>query len=106
MLYNRIINNAILNNLKGDILTLRRQIQLGENEFKKRSLTIFILKSIFVLLLLSIIVGVLVRTKMISKNIALTVVAILVTANVSKSRQLESHAPEKLPSSRFVTTQV
>ena len=75
-------NNIILNNLKGDILTLRRQIQLGENEFKKKSRTIFILKSIFVLLLLSVIVGVLVKIQTISKNLGLTVVGILASVLV------------------------
>jgi hypothetical protein len=43
-----------LDNLTSDLVTLEKQIQLSENEFKKRSEQVFLLKTIFVILSLTI----------------------------------------------------
>jgi hypothetical protein len=43
-----------LDNLTSDLVTLEKQIQLSENEFKKRSEQVFLLKTIFVFLSLTI----------------------------------------------------
>lgn len=70
-------NSSMLNNLRNDILTLRRQNQIGENQFRKSSFYLFILKNILSLLLLCIIVALLVKNETISKQNGITVVSIL-----------------------------
>lgn len=70
-------NSSMLNNLRNDILTLRRQTQIGENQFRKSSFYLFLLKNVLSLLLLSIIVALLVKNETISKKNGITVVSIL-----------------------------
>jgi len=43
-----------LENITSDIFTIEKQIQLSENEFKKRSEQIFLLKTIFIILSLTV----------------------------------------------------
>ena len=59
-------NNIKLKSIKNDILTLRRQLELGENEYRKKSFYIFFLKNIFIFLLLSLLLGLLIKTERVS----------------------------------------
>ena len=70
-------NTHILNNLRNDILTLRRQAQIGENQFRKRSFYLFILKNMLSILLLSIVVALLVKTNILSRYRGLSIIGIL-----------------------------
>lgn len=70
-------NNEKLDTIKKDILTLRRQIEISENEFSKKSYYIFVLKNIFVFCLLTILVALLYKNDNISKERAMTIVAVL-----------------------------
>jgi hypothetical protein len=60
------INNDKLGRISRDILSLRRQIEIGEEEFMNKSYFIFFLKNFFVLSLLSILVVLLYKNKNIS----------------------------------------
>lgn len=62
-------NNKKLNNLKSDILTLRRQLQISESDYRKKSLVIFFLKNIFILLLIVILITLLVKNGNIPQQI-------------------------------------
>ena len=61
-------NDHKMGNLESDILTLRKQILIGENDFKERSFKVFFLKNIFIFLLSSILVGLLVKNDNISTS--------------------------------------
>ena len=75
-------NNSKLKSLKNDILTLRRQLELGENEYRKKSFYIFFLKNIFIFLLLGLLLGLLVKNERLSYNKALIAAIVLVVAFV------------------------
>ena len=64
-------NNKKLNALKSDILTLRRQLQISESDYRKKSLVIFFLKNIFILLLIVILITLLVKNGNIPANIGI-----------------------------------
>ena len=70
-------NNTKLETLKKDILTLRRQIEISENEFSKKSYYIFMLKNIFVFSLLSILLVLLYKNNNITKEMATNIIIIL-----------------------------
>ena len=61
-------NDHKMGNLESDILTLRKQILIGENDFKERSFKVFFLKNIFIFLLSSILVCLLVKNNNISMS--------------------------------------
>lgn len=71
-------NTNKLNNIKHDVLTMRRQLEISENEYRKKTFLIFFLKNIFVFTLLSILVALLVKNGNISNNIAIVVEGVLV----------------------------
>ena len=54
-------NNKKINKIENDVMTLRQQIELSKNEYKKRSLLIFLLKYIFILLLIGLLFSVLIK---------------------------------------------
>ena len=79
-------NQLKLSNLRNDILTLRRQIEVSENEHSKKSFIVFFLKNIFILLLGVILVTLLVKNGNITQsmaikiNIGMVVVLVLLSA--------------------------
>ena len=54
-------NDKRLQEIKSDIETRRRQLEIGENQFKRKSFIIFLLKNVFILLCLLLLVVLLVR---------------------------------------------
>ena len=66
-------NDKKLNALKSDILTLRRQLQISESDYRKKSLVIFFLKNIFIFLLISILIALLVKNGNIPQQIGVYV---------------------------------
>ncbi len=67
-------NKVKMEKLKEDILTLRRQIDIGENEFLHKSYKIFFLKHIFVFCLLGILVGLLYKNNNITMQTATMII--------------------------------
>jgi hypothetical protein len=67
-------NQAKLDELKSDILTLRRQIDIGENEFLNKSYKIFFLKHIFIFGLIGILVGLLYKNNNITMQTATMII--------------------------------
>lgn len=63
-------NQYKLENLRNDILTLRRQIETTENEHQKKKFLVFFLKNIFIYLLAVILVTLLVKNGNISVDIS------------------------------------
>lgn len=63
-------NQYKLENLRNDILTIRRQIETTENEHQKKSFLVFFLKNIFIYLLAVILVTLLVKNGNISDNVS------------------------------------
>jgi hypothetical protein len=65
-------------NISSDLVTIEKQIQLSENEFKKRSEQIFLLKSVFIVLSLTVgnLIGV--RSQWYPNYVAYIIQAILV----------------------------
>tara|TARA_Y100000385_G_C12979863_1_gene587918 strand:+ start:245 stop:856 length:612 start_codon:yes stop_codon:yes gene_type:complete len=63
-------NQYKLENLRNDILTIRRQIETTENEHQKKSFLVFFLKNTFIYLLAVILVTLLVKNGNISVNIS------------------------------------
>ena len=68
-----IRNNRKLDNLRSDILTLRRQIETNESEFEKKSFLFFFLKNIFIYLLVAIVVTLLVKNNNINMDQAMKI---------------------------------
>lgn len=66
-------NNRKLDNLRSDILTLRRQIETNESEFEEKSFLIFFLKNIFIYLLVAIVVTLLVKNNNIDMDQAMKI---------------------------------
>ena len=66
-------NNRKLDNLRSDILTLRRQIETNESEFEEKSFLIFFLKNIFIYLLVAIVVTLLVKNNNINMDQAMKI---------------------------------
>ena len=62
-------NGGKLDEMNNDVLSLRRQLELSYNEYKKRSFVIFILKNIFVFLMISLLIGILMNNKVIGPSI-------------------------------------
>lgn len=71
-------NTQKLRSLKNDILTLRRQLELGENEYRKKSFYIFFLKNIFIFLLFGLLLGLLVKNNRLSYTKATYAAIVLV----------------------------
>ncbi len=67
-------NQVKLDELKSDILTLRRQIDIGENEFLTKSYKIFFLKHIFIFGLIGILVGLLYKNNNITMQTATMII--------------------------------
>jgi hypothetical protein len=67
-------NQEKINQLRSEILTLRRQVELGENEYLRKSYKVFFLKHIFVFALIGMFVGLLYKKGTISGNAALLAV--------------------------------
>uniref|UniRef100_A0A6C0JD30 CPW-WPC domain-containing protein n=1 Tax=viral metagenome TaxID=1070528 RepID=A0A6C0JD30_9ZZZZ len=61
-------NEGKLDNINSDILTLRREIQIGENDFKEKSFIAFFLKNVFIFLLVAILIALLVKNQTIESN--------------------------------------
>ena len=57
-------NSDKIQEMNNDILSLRRQLELSYNEYKKRSFVIFILKNIFVYLMIALLIGILMNKKL------------------------------------------
>ena len=68
-----IRNNRKLDNLRSDILTLRRQIETNESEFEEKSFLVFFLKNIFIYLLVAIVVTLLVKNNNITMDQAMKI---------------------------------
>lgn len=66
-------NTLKLTNLHNDIMTLRRQLETSENEFKKKSFIVFFLKNIFILLLVSVLVTLLIKNQNISMGMGIKI---------------------------------
>lgn len=66
-------NELKLGNLRNDILTLRRQIEVSENEHSKKSFIVFFLKNVFIFLLGIILVTLLVKNGNITQGMAIKV---------------------------------
>ena len=73
-------NKRRFREIKNDIETLRRQLEIGENQFKRKSFLIFLFKNSFVFVSLIVLVGLLVRNGNISKRMGslLTTIVIVV----------------------------
>jgi len=67
-------NKVKMEKLKEDILTLRRQIDIGENEFLHKSYKIFFLKHIFIFCLLGVLVGLLYKNNNINMQTATMII--------------------------------
>jgi hypothetical protein len=67
-------NKVKMEKLKEDILTLRRQIDIGENEFLHKSYKIFFLKHIFIFCLLGVLVGLLYKNNNITMQTATMII--------------------------------
>ena len=80
-------NDLKLENLRNDILTLRRQIETSENEHSKKSFIVFFLKNFFLYLLAITLVTLLVKNgninNNISKKIHLVLAAILIITTIA-----------------------
>tara|TARA_B110000971_G_C19809962_1_gene408319 strand:+ start:69 stop:653 length:585 start_codon:yes stop_codon:yes gene_type:complete len=74
-----IDNNLKIDDLKGDIMSMSRQVHIAENEYKKKSFYIFLLKHIFIFLLLILLVGLLMKNDNISSR---TGTLVLITLGV------------------------
>jgi hypothetical protein len=70
-----IVNNQIgeinnnkekLKRLESDILTLSRKIQIGENKYRKQTYLVYLLKYLFIFLLVGTLIGLLVKNNNIS----------------------------------------
>tara|TARA_B100001093_G_C26643220_1_gene934160 strand:- start:322 stop:1020 length:699 start_codon:yes stop_codon:yes gene_type:complete len=95
-------NDKKLNMIRNDILTLRRQLELGENEYRKKSFYLFFLKNIFIFLLFGLLLGLLVKNNRLSMTkatyaaIVLVVVFVLIIAyNLFMNRNRNSNIFEK-----------
>ena len=95
-------NKKKLEMIRNDILTLRRQLELGENEYRKKSFYLFFLKNIFIFLLFGLLLGLLVRNNRLSMSkatyaaIVLVVVFVLIIAyNLFMNRNRNSNIFEK-----------
>ena len=85
-------NEDKLGSLKTDILTLRRQVEIGENEYRKKQYYLFFLKNIFSFLCLGIIVSLLVKSGKIPANIGMiaqitlgSIMALIFLYNMSRN---------------------
>ncbi len=67
-------NKVKMDKLKEDILTLRRQIDIGENEFLHKSYKVFFLKHIFIFCLLGVLVGLLYKNNNITMQTATMII--------------------------------
>ena len=67
-------NYDTIDNMKGDILTLRRQVEISQDETVRRNNRLFLLKLVFVYLLVSIIPVMLIKNDNISQNNGLIVI--------------------------------
>ena len=90
-------NSDKIQEMNNDILSLRRQLELSYNEYKKRSFVIFILKNIFVYLMLALLIGILMNKKLLGNAVGSlllfvsTVVIVLVimyNAYLNRNRDL------------------
>jgi hypothetical protein len=61
-------NRQKLASIRNDILTLRRQLEISENDYKKKSFTIFFLKNIFIYLLFALLIALLVKNENIKQK--------------------------------------
>ena len=62
--------------IRNDILTLRRQLEISENDYKK-SFTIFFLKNIFIYLLFCLLVALLVKNQNIKSSYGFIAIGVL-----------------------------
>lgn len=95
-------NDKKLQMIRSDILTLRRQLELGENDFRKKSFYLFFLKNIFIFLLFGLLLGLLVKNEKVSMTkatyagIVLIVIFVLIMAyNMFMNRNRNSNIFEK-----------
>ena len=95
-------NDTKLRMIRNDILTLRRQLELGENEYRKKSFYLFFLKNIFIFLLFGLLLGLLVKSEKLSMTkatyagIVLVVVFVLIIAyNLFMNRNRNPNMFEK-----------
>ena len=90
-------NSDKIQEMNSDILSLRRQLELSYNEYKKRSFVIFILKNIFVYLMIALLIGILMNNKLLGNAVGslllvvstlVTVLIILYNAYLNRNRDL------------------
>ena len=83
--------------MNNDILSLRRQLELSYNEYKKRSFVIFILKNIFVYLMIALLIGILMNKKLLGNAVGslllfvstvVLVLVVLYNAYLNRNRDL------------------
>mgnify|MGYP006083400165 CR=1 FL=1 len=70
-------NNNKIDNLKGDIMSMSRQVHIAENEYRKKSFYIFLLKHIFIFLLLILLVGLLIKNDNITRRAGVIITSML-----------------------------
>ena len=70
-------NKEKLTRIRNDILTLRRQLEISENDYKKKSFTIFFLKNIFIYLLFCLLVALLVKNQNIKSSYGFIAIGVL-----------------------------
>ena len=95
-------NNKKLENIRSDILTLRRQLELGENEYRKKSFYLFFLKNIFIFLLFGLLLGLLVKNDRLSYGkasiaaiVLVVIFALIIAYNLFMNRNRNSNIFEK-----------
>lgn len=70
-------NEKKLTSIKNDILTLRRQLEISENDYRKKSFTLFFLKNIFLYLLAVLLVGLLIKNENIQSKYGFIAIGVL-----------------------------
>ena len=87
-------NKNRLGQIKTDILTLRRQVEIGENEYRKKQYYLFFLKNIFTFLCLGIIISLLVKSGNLDSFMGLVIqltlggiMALIFLYNLQKNRR-------------------
>ena len=95
-------NEQKLLSIRNDILTLRRQIELSENDYRKKSFVIFFLKHIFMYLLTILLIGLLVKNKniknlqgLIAGGVVTGILVIVILYNLYMNKNRSNHIFDK-----------
>ena len=95
-------NGQKLTSIRNDILTLRRQLEISENDYKKKSFTIFFLKNIFLYLLLVLLVGLLIKNENINAKygyigigVLTAIIVVIILFNLYMNRNRNTNIYDK-----------